>query len=428
MAFLIGSMCKHIDGKKNLTDKKQVVSYFDSKKVYIPLFHANSKIELVVKEGDRVKVGTKIAEGKELFYVPLFSSVSGTVLGVESRMHSSMKKLDHLVIENDGKFEEEKLPTLDYRTSSAEDIALFIKEKGILGQGGAGFPTYVKYVGAKGIHTVIINAVECEPFITSDYFNIKMNLDFFKEGVLALFKASNAKKVQVAIKKDKVELIDKLKSIFKENKEVEIVGVPNVYPMGWERTLIYALTKKRYDRLPSELGLIVSNATTALAFGKALITGIPITTKMITVSGNAIANPSNVLCPVGTIVNELLTACGGTTKENIQLIAGGPMMGTALTIDEFVITPYSNALTVLEYEEIKENKCLRCGACIEVCPSGLQPVNIANAEKTKNIEALVKLHYEKCIECGLCTYICPSKIAVTEKIRVAKRNMALRRK
>ena len=429
MNFLIGSMRKHIEGHKDLTSGKDIISFFSSKLLYVPLFHANAKIDVLVKEGDLVKVGTLIAHRNDHFYVPFFSSCSGIVKGIEKRPHASTKDIDHLVIESDLKFEiDENLSKLDYQQASIQEIVDFIKEKGIIGKGGAGFPSYIKYNGAKGIHTLIINAVECEPYITADYISIKENLNCFKDGILALLKASGGNTCKLCIKEDKKELISKLKEIFVNNPEVVVTSVPNVYPMGWERTLIYQVTKKRYEKLPSELGVIVSNATTAIAFGKAMNTGVPITSTVVTFSGDALNNPCNVLCPVGTVVSEIISELGNLNTDNVQIIAGGPMMGNAITSDSFVITPTSNAITILKYKEVKEIDCLRCGLCVDHCPSGLQPVNINQAERAQDKESLIKLRYEQCIECGLCTYICPSKRSVTEGIRRAKKFMALQPK
>ncbi|MFI3284738.1 MAG: RnfABCDGE type electron transport complex subunit C [Erysipelotrichaceae bacterium] len=429
MDFLIGPMKKHLNGHKELTAHNEVVSYLSAPKLYIPLMHGPAKIEVLVNEGDYVKVGTLLAHRNDHFYVPMFASCSGVVKGVEKRMHSSLRMVEHLVIENDQKYTvEDNLSVLDYQKASEEEIAAFIKEKGIVGQGGAGFPTYIKYQNVKGCERLIINAVECEPYITADYAGLELYMDDFKDGVQALFKASKAPLCQIAIKSTKPEMIEKLKEAFKDVKGVEISAVPDAYPMGWERTLIYTLTKKRYDRLPIEVGCIVSNETTAIALGKAMRTGVPVVEKMITVSGDGIAKPSNVICSVGTVAKEILEFLGGTTAEEIQLIAGGPMMGSAMTSDQIVIGSANNALTVLKYQEVDPIGCLRCGTCVDHCPSGLQPVNINNAEKAKNLDRIVDLKADQCIECGMCTFVCPSKIAVTEGVRRAKRVLALKKK
>ena len=425
MSFLIGPMQKHLNGHKELTAHNEILTVKPQEKVYIPLLMGNAKIEVLVKENDEVKVGDIIAQRNDHFYVPVYSSVSGKVLGVQKRMGSNLRPTDHVVIENDGKFTKaDNLSTLTL-DASVEEIVAFIKEKGLVGCGGAGFPAYVKYQTDK-CETLIINAVECEPFITADARMIETHKDEFKLGVQAAFKASRAKKCLIGIKESKKELIPQLIELFKDCEGITVSPVKDVYPMGWERTLLYTLIGKRYDRLPIEVGCIVSNATTAIMLGRAMLTGLPITEKMVTVSGDAIKEPHNVIAPIGTPFSEMIAMCGGITKETVSLIAGGPMMGGALTKDEVCVGAATNAITVVEYKEIKEVNCLRCGQCVEHCPSGLQPVNINNALKANNVERLEKLRPLDCIECGMCTYICPSKIEVTEGVRRAKRMMMLR--
>ncbi len=428
MSLFIGSMKKRINGHKELTDHKETISYFKSELIYIPLTHGGKAAELLVKEGDHVKVGTLVAQRLDHFFVPFFASCSGVVKGIEKRMHSSLTIADHLVIENDFKYEEEKYEGINYKDTTKEEIIDFVKRKGFVGQGGAAFPTYIKYEDSTKIDTLVINGVECEPYITVDYVGSKEYADALKDGVLALLKVSEAKKCIIAIKKTKTSLIAKLNETFADESKVKIVGVQDAYPMGWERVLIYELTKKRYKNIPIEIGVVVSNITTAINLGKTMLTGIPTTAKVVTVSGDGIKNPSNVHCPIGTPSSELIELCGGFTAEEIQLIAGGPMMGKAMTTDKVVIAQADSALTILKYKEVKEMGCLRCGACLENCPVGLQPLHINEAERTKNTTRLEKLNYNNCIECGLCTYVCPSKIAVTEGIRRAKRMMALRKK
>ena len=425
MSFLIGPMQKHLNGHKELTAHNEILHVAPQAKVYMPLAMGNAKIDVLVKEGDLVKVGTQVAARNDHFYVPIFASVSGKVLGIEKRMGQNLRPTDHLVIESDGNMEKaEGLSTLS-NDADSEAIIAFMKEKGLVGCGGAGFPTYVKYQTDK-CETLIINAVECEPYITADAQTIERHKDDLRRGVLAMFKASKAKKCLIGIKETKKELIPQLVELFKDQSDVTVTPVKDVYPMGWERTLLYTLVHKRYDKLPIEVGCIVSNATTAVMLGIAMETGMPIVEKVVTVSGDAVKDPHNVICPVGTPFSELVKTCGGYTTEVVDLIAGGPMMGSAVTKDEVCVGLASNAVTVLEHHDVKEIACLRCGKCIDHCPSGLEPVNINNAFKANDIDRLEKLRPMDCIECGMCSYICPSKIAVTEGIRRAKRAMALR--
>ena len=428
MTFLIGPMQKHLDGHKELTAHKEIIDLPAGARVSIPLLHGNAVIKRFVEVGDSVKIGDRIAARDDHFYVPFFASVSGKVVAIEKKMSAQLRPVDHIVIENDTKDEKASLTTLN-DDASREDIIDFMKDKGLVGCGGAGFPTYIKYQTDK-CETLIINAVECEPYITADAVSIERNLEWFHKGVKTMFKASNARRCLIGIKESKQELIAKLKTLFKADDNIEVCAVKDVYPMGWERTLVYALLKKRYQALPIEVGAIVSNATTAIMLAQAMETGLPIYQKMITVSGLAINEPHNVLCRVGTSFKELIEACGGL-KNNIDkyaIIAGGPMMGTAVTKDEVAVTAFSNALTVLPFEEVNPLACLRCGQCVDHCPSGLQPVNINKAFKAKDLDLVKKLKAQDCIECGMCTYVCPSKIAVTEGVRRAKRSLALLRK
>ena len=333
-----------------------------------------------------------------------------------------MTQADHLKIQNDHKHTAVRaFAAFNYEKATWEELLEFVKNAGMLGLGGAGFPTYVKYLKPENVDLFAVNAVECEPYLTADYKNIEENLSLLKTGTLALFKLSKAKKGCIAIKEDKKKQIEDLKKTF-EGTPIEIRTVPNIYPMGWERTLVYELTGKRYNMLPIEAGMILNNASTAIALGNAIDNGMPITHKYVTVSGDALKDPKNVYVPVGTKAHEIIEAVGGYKEgvDNVLLIAGGPMMGRTIPNDAFVIAPQNNGLTVLINKEEDEVACLRCGRCTTTCPSGLQPVRIAAAGKSKDEATLNKLHVMDCIECGLCTYICPSKIAVTENVRRAK--------
>lgn len=430
MSILLGPMLQHLNGHKELTDHNPIIEIKDSALIYIPLINGMStNIEVLVKEGDKVKVGTKVAYRNDNMIVPLFSSVSGTVKGKETFMHSILKPVEHLVIENDFKYEKEtSLKPLDYTKASREELVDFTMNSGIVGCGGAGFPTYIKYKFAKDVHTILINGVECEPYITADYREMKENLEPMILGVQAMVKMADAKKAMIAIKETKKEFIATVREALKSVDNVEVVEVPDVYPMGWERTVVYQVFKKRYDKLPGEIGVVVNNATTAIQLGKALSTGMPIVEKIVTVSGDGVKEPANVRVPVGTRVAEIIAKVGGYTAEDILLIGGGPMMGKTIVNDLFVITPYSNAITVFKNPNVKEIACLRCGKCSDYCPAALQPVRINQFEKSKNADALDKLAVNECIECGMCSYVCPSRIDVTEGIRRAKRFLATRKK
>ncbi len=430
MSIWIGAMQKHLEGHKGLTDHNEIVRVDAGKFVYIPLMSMfSTNIEVLVKEGDSVKVGTMIAKRNDHMTVPFFSSVSGKVVGKQTIMHAVLKPLEHLVIENDGLYEKEQpFSPIDFEKATREELVDFMMNAGIVGCGGAGFPTYMKYKNPQNISTLIINAVECEPYITADYREISNNIDDLVLGVKAMLKLSTAKEAWIAIKSPKKELIAKVRAALVGVSGIVVKEVPDVYPMGWERTLVYQLLKKRYDRLPSEIGCIVNNATTAIAFAKAIRTGMPIVEKTLTISGNGIKNPANVNVPVGVKTAEIVAKLGGYAIEDVLLIAGGPMMGKTIPNDQFVVTPYGNAVTILKTEKIDSVACLRCGRCNDTCPAGLLPVRINNAEQAADLDTIVKLRADQCIECGLCTYVCPSKLDVAEGVRRAKRILQLKKK
>lgn len=430
MSLFKGPMNHHIPGHKDLTDHKDVLELKPQSQVYIPLFANHSTaFELLVAEGDYVYVGTKVAVCNDRMTVPIYSSVSGTVGKVQKMMHSTLKPQDHLCIESDGKYEKKQaFKPLDYQKSGNEELVEFMMNAGIIGCGGAGFPTYIKYKSAKDIKNVIINGVECEPYITADHKMIQANLDLMVTGILAMKKMAQAQEVVIAIKKTHSNLIKQVHEAVANIGGVRVVAVPDVYPMGWERTLVRHIMKKDYDKLPSEVGAIVNNVSTAIAFGEALIHGMPIVEKIVTISGDGVKSPTNVKVPVGMQVKEIMEACGGYTADDVKLIAGGPMMGKTIVNDQFVVDRPSNAITVLKTVPFTSVACLRCGQCSDHCPAGLQPVRIAQALNANDKAMMDRLSALDCIECGLCTYVCPSRLDVTENARKAKRQILLAKK
>ena len=416
---------KHINGHKELTAHKEVVDLTNDKEVaslvYFPLVSPSGKeVNLLVKEKDKVKVGTKIIQRVD-FDLPIYSSVSGTIKGIEVRYSALVgKPVEHLVIKNDYKYSEEKLPTLDYNKATKQEIVEAIRNAGIVGLGGAGFPTFVKYNSDAKIESLLVNAVECEPYLTTDYVAMIKEAKLLFEGINILKKASGASEAVIAFKNNKKDLKEVLDKELVNYEGIRIVLVKDKYPMGWEKTLIKNVFHKTYSRLPSEVGIVVNNAQTVICVAKALINGECIHNRIITVSGNAIKEPQNVLVPVGTLASEILAKCGGVACENSCLLAGGPMTSKASLSDEFPIYTSFGALTVMENLNIESEACLRCGKCIEHCPAGLQPIQIKNAYDAKDVKDLEAFQASKCVECGMCSYICPSKIELTDSIKKAK--------
>lgn len=428
MFILSGRGKVKLDGQKGLTKDLPILPIEAPDKVYIPLvLGVATDFDVHVKEGDYVCVGQKLATRKSM-YVPIFSSVSGKVLGIEKRMHASKRMQNHIVIEND--HQNKRVKAIDIKdpdNMSQEDVFNAMKEMGLVGLGGSGFPTYVKYSHPENIHTVLINGVECEPFLTSDHLAMKRDIKALFDGAHFMIKAAGAKKAIIAIKEHKPDLWEMLLEEAKNYDNIEPRQVPDRYPMGWERVLVETIFNKEFDRLPSEVGIIVNNSSTAIALSKGIRKGEPITHRVVTFSGNGLKNPQNVEVAIGTPVDYIVEKIGGYVDDECDgfVVGGGPMMGKSVMNDKFVIYSHNNGITVMKKETIKPLPCLKCGECTLHCPAHLQPVRIMQAEKAANKELLEKLEVERCIECGMCTYICPSKIEVTDMVAKGKRRIQI---
>lgn len=414
---------RHINGHKELTAHKEVLDLTQAKEVcsevYFPLVAANGKdLEVLVKEKDKVKVGTVLAKRVD-FYVPIYCSVSGKVKEIKDLYNSALgKTCKHLVIENDFKYEREYLKKVDYAKATKEELLEGLKEIGLVGLGGAGFPTYVKYSSNAVINSVLVNAVECEPYLTTDYVTMKENVKYLLEGCKILMKLSEASEAVIAFKNNKKDLEELINNELANYPGVRVALVKDKYPMGWEKTLIKTVFKKTYNGLPSEVGVIVNNAQTVIGVAKGFIDGETIGNRIITVSGDAV-NQYNVLVPVGTLAKNILDKCGYTAEE-VCVLAGGPMTSKANISDEFALQLHMGALTVMKKISYETLPCLKCGKCIANCPAGLQPIQIKNAFDSKDVKELQAFECNKCVECGMCSFVCPSKIDLKDAIAKAK--------
>ena len=349
---------------------------------------------------------------KERFNVPIISSVSGTVTDIKD---------GYIKIKNDLLEKTEKeIINRDVSKIKKEEFLDIIEKAGIIGMGGAGFPTHMKYKTDKNIELLIVNAVECEPYITADYSIMNEKCNELLEGINNIIKINKINNAILAIKKTNVEVIKKFKEIIDKYPKIELRIVRDIYPMGWERTLIKEVTKKEYNILPIELGIVVNNISTIFAINNALKHDIPLVERIITITGENVKNPGNVMVKIGTSVNEILKFMGGILDDSV-LINGGPMMGVEINKTDY-IKPQMNCILVLPKPK-EENiiNCIRCGKCVSACPANLAPVLI---KECSNKEELIKLQVNKCISCGLCSYICPSRIdlrnIVNEKKEVIK--------
>ena len=405
---------------KNRLTNEHLIVYNKPKKVYIPLISGNdTNITILVKKGEYVYKGGIIGKRKGDFRIPIHSSISGTVLDFEERICFNGNKVKCVVIENDFKEKIEQKLTVKRSINkyTKEEFIERLMECGIIGLGGAGFPTYVKYE-PKNIKTLIVNAVECEPYITADDALAKQKCEEILEAIDAILEINKIDQAIIAIKKENTELKQVFDNFIGTYLKIKLKLVPNIYPMGWERTLIKEVLNKDYINYPIEEGVVVNNISTIYAIYEALKYNKPLIERIITFSGENIEDKRNVLVKIGTDVKEVLEQL--KMKENSIIVAGGPMMGNK--VDDLVISANLNCVLALEDKFDLPSICLKCGKCVEVCPAKLSPVLIMKTKykKEKDIKKIKQLHPEKCIECGLCSYICPANLLVRERVRDAK--------
>lgn len=405
---------------KDLTAGKRVVS-FNPEEVYIPLVDpvTAKPLTLNVKVGDEVKVGTVIGTRVESS-IPVFSTVSGIVESEALLLHAALgRNVKHFVIKNDQKYDKEpNLPALG-EDATKEELVERLKEAGILGYGGAGFPTYLKYQ-AENIDTIIVNGVECETHLTDDYNILLTHKDEIVAGLKCLMKAAGATRAFIAFKKSYKNAVKLYKDVAKENENIKVVTVSDSYPSGWERQLIKAVTKRTYTSLPLEAGVIVNNVETVLYSGRAILNGEVATRKIMTVSGEGIKNPAKVELPIYTRAIDVINYFGGYTAESVSVSFGGAMTSRGVMDDKAVILPFTRGLTILPRIKLNTVTCLNCGTCTLHCPTDLQPVEIMKAQIAKNTDRIMDFEPWHCIGCSLCSYVCPSKIDVSDYVKKAK--------
>lgn len=389
--------------------------------VRIPLSqHIGAPAIPVVKKDDKVFVGTLIAEAGGFVSAPVHSSVSGTVAQVTDT---------HIIISSDGKMKKDQ-GLKPFPVKDARDIAAAADACGLVGLGGAGFPAKVKLTVKEGtvIDTLIINAAECEPYITSDYRECMESYQDVIDGVYLIKDAMNIPNVIICVESNKQRAIEKLYEIAADKRDsddsVRLMKLPTRYPQGAEKVIIYSATGRKVPagKLPSDVGCIVMNITSVATLYRFISTGMPLVSKRVTVDGTAVSEPKNVIAPIGTPVKDLLEFVGGIDEEADEVIMGGPMMGVDICNADAVLEKRNNAFTVMKQplNPDPQTACIRCGRCAAACPMKLYPVQVESSVNHKLYDKLNKLNVNYCMECGSCSFVCPAKRPLTQVMRLAK--------
>ncbi len=426
----------HPPHAKKSTEHLPIVDFLDIKVVEIPLRqHIGAPCEPTVQKGDVVKVGQLIGAAGGFVSANVHSSVSGTVLDV--RKQNTAYGFDTcVVIENDFNYElsETVKPKPDFKTLSGKEVVDIIKEAGIVGMGGAGFPTHVKLSPPpeKPIDTIVLNGAECEPYLTCDHRLMLEEPEMIIKGLQILMHALNVKNGVVGIESNKPDAIEKMKAAAK-NTEIKVVGLKTKYPQGAEKQLIFACTGRSIPSggLPMDIGVVVNNVATAATIGKLFETGLPLVERVCTVTGKGIKSPKNIRFKVGTPLKALIDFCEGYNGTPGKILLGGPMMGVAQFSDVLPAMKNTSGILVFSEEEAKlpeASACIKCGKCVSTCPINLQPIQISAYTLMHDYDKAAKYNALDCIECGSCSYICPAKRPLLQTIRVAKREILARKK
>ena len=380
--------------------------------------HIGAPCQPTVKKGDYVKVGQVIGDTDAFVSAPIHSSVSGTVREISTIRSVVGGKDTVVIIDTDGKQEvcEDVKPPV---VNSREDFVKALRNSGLVGLGGASFPTHIKFnpQNLDEVDTIIVNGAECEPFITSDHRLMLENPEFIIEGIEVSMKYLDIKKAYIGVEENKPDAIEALRKVIAEkglSDKIEVSVLRARYPQGAERVMIYEITGKtlKAGELPAQLGIILSNITTFAFIGQHMKTGRPLTSKRITVDGNAINRPTNIIVPIGTRLSDIAEACGGYKAEPKKILMGGPMMGRAVYSDEFPLVKNNNAILFFDGPQAlipEETACIKCGKCTRACPFNLLPVSMSDAYEARDIDKLNQLQVMQCMECGSCAYICPAR-------------------
>ncbi|MBC7230987.1 MAG: electron transport complex subunit RsxC [Actinobacteria bacterium] len=428
----------HPPSSKDLTAEKQIRRIEAPATVTIPMRqHIGAPCTPRVKKGDEVLVGTVIGDSEAFVSAPIHSSVSGKVVQVAPQPHPAGGEVLAAIIENDGEYRRDPslAPPSPWEDMQPEEIRKEVRSAGMVGLGGAAFPTHVKLSPPREypIDTVILNGAECEPFLTSDYRLLLEEPDAVLEGMRIIMRAVGARRGIVAVEDNKPKAIKAMETCVR-GSGIEVASLRTRYPQGAEKVLIANLLHREVPSggLPMHVGVVVNNVGTAYAIARRFSEGMPLVERVVTVTGSVVREPSNLMVPLGTGFSHAVEACGGFTEPPAKVIMGGPMMGLAQYTLEVPVVKGTSGILALSWKEARysepaEPVCIRCGRCVDVCPMGLIPTYLGTYAHNEKWDLLQRLHIEDCIECGCCTYTCPTKNPLVQLIKTGKAELARRR-
>lgn len=438
MAFLTFRGGVHPYDGKELSKEKPVRELLPGKELVYPLSqHIGAPAKPIVAKGDKVLVGQVIAEMGGFVSAPIHASVSGTVKELKKVRNNVGAMVDAIVIENDEKYETVEFQKADsLEALSKEEIISRIKDGGVVGMGGAGFPTHVKLSPKEPekIEYVLVNGAECEPYLTSDYRRMLEQPDWIIGGLKCILKLFDNAKGYICIEDNKPDCIAKMTELVKDEPRIQVSTLKTKYPQGAERCLINAVSGREINSsmLPADAGCVVDNIDTVCAIYRAVMWGEPVMDRIVTVTGDAVADPSNFQAKVGTCFAELLEAAGGLKNPAEKIISGGPMMGFAMFDYHVPVVKTSSAMLCMTKDEVsaaEPSACINCGRCVSACPARLVPARLATYSEHGQEELFVKYDGMECVECGCCSYVCPAKRPLTQSMRsMRKIVLANRRK
>ncbi len=423
------------DGKELSKDKPITELKAGSVCVFPLSQHIGAPAKPLVQKGDTVLRGQKIAEAGSFVSACIYSSVSGTVKAIEPRRVASGDEVMSIIIENDGQNTEVEYQPLDLQNATKEDILNCVKEAGIVGMGGAGFPTHVKLSpkDPDKIEYVIANCAECEPYLTSDYRRMIEEPEKLVNGLKIMLLLFDKAQGIIAVEDNKPDCIKILKDLTRNETRISVRALQTKYPQGGERSLIFATTGRKINSsmLPADVGCIVNNVDTITAIERAVLEGVPLMERIVTVTGDAVKDPRNYKVPTGMSYTEILEAAGGFKEQPEKIICGGPMMGNAIYSTDIPVTKTSTALLAFTKDEVAASEpgpCINCGRCLEVCPGRVMPSRLADAAEHFDEETFLELNGMECCECGCCSFICPAKRPLTQQIKSMRKIQLAKRK